>query len=257
LFTSGGRADGSVAAIPVGRNYLTFCEDSPARTLSNLATNVAETARSRADDAAINYESTEVSYEAFWARTGQFAAALDERGVGTGGRVATYLPNLPQFLAAFHGTLRAGGGVVPMNPKYRSREIGHLLSDSEASVVVALADLVPFVEEVRDDTAVEHDAVAEAAVVGVPNERRGETVKAYVVPASTASGGSSDEQSESDGVTTPDADVTEDEIREYCLSNLAEYKHPREVEFVDELPRTTTGKVQQFKLREQEEEADD
>ena len=71
-------------------------------------------------------------------------------------------------------------------------------------------------------------------MVGVPDERRGETVKAYVVP-------------------TPDADVTEDEIREYCLSTLAEYKHPRQVEFVEELPRTTTGKVQKFELREADE----
>ncbi|WP_146333969.1 AMP-binding enzyme, partial [Halegenticoccus tardaugens] len=37
-----------------------------------------------------------------------------------------------------------------------------------------------------------------------------------------------------------------------CLSNLAEYKHPREIEFVDELPRTTTGKVQKFELQERE-----
>ncbi|NHN47851.1 long-chain fatty acid--CoA ligase [Halostella sp. JP-L12] len=124
--------------------------------MTNLVTNVAETAESHADDAAIRYDGTEVSYEAFWARTGQFAAALRERGVEEGDRVAVYLPNLPQFLTAFHGTLRAGGVVVPMNPQYKAREIEHLLGDSEASVVVALADLVPFVEEVRDDTAVKH-----------------------------------------------------------------------------------------------------
>ncbi len=79
----------------------------------------------------------------------------------------------------------------------------------------------------------EHAAVADAAVVGIPDDRRGETIKAYVVPR-------------------PDADVSEEDIKEYCLSNLAEYKHPREVEFVEELPRTTTGKVQKFKLEERE-----
>jgi len=76
----------------------------------------------------------------------------------------------------------------------------------------------------------EHPDVEEAAVVGVPDERKGETVKAYVV-------------------TQPDASVTPDGIREYCLENLAEYKHPRVVKFVDELPRTASGKVQKFKLR--------
>ena len=79
----------------------------------------------------------------------------------------------------------------------------------------------------------EHPDVAEAAVVGVPDERKGETVKAYVV-------------------TQPDASVSTDDIRTYCLENLAEYKHPREVEFVDELPRTASGKVQKFRLRGEE-----
>jgi long-chain acyl-CoA synthetase len=78
----------------------------------------------------------------------------------------------------------------------------------------------------------EHEAVADAAVVGIPDDRRGETIKAFVV-------------------RTPDADVTADEIKQYCLENLAEYKHPREIEFVDELPRTTTGKVQKYELVEE------
>ncbi len=78
----------------------------------------------------------------------------------------------------------------------------------------------------------EHPAVADVAVVGIPDERRNETVKAFVV-------------------TVPDANVTEDEIQQFCLDSLAAYKHPREVVFVDELPRTTTGKVQKFELQQQ------
>ncbi|MGA9403218.1 AMP-binding enzyme, partial [Haladaptatus sp.] len=66
-----------------------------------------------------------------------------------------------------------------------------------------------------------------------PDDRRNETVKAFVVPS-------------------PDADATPEEVREFCLDRLAAYKHPREVEFVDELPRTTTGKVQKFHLEGRE-----
>ena len=78
----------------------------------------------------------------------------------------------------------------------------------------------------------EHEAIAEAAVVGLPDERRGETVAAYVVP-------------------TPNSSLTADEVREYCLDQLAAYKHPREVAIVEELPRTATGKVQKFRIREE------
>ena len=74
-----------------------------------------------------------------------------------------------------------------------------------------------------------HPSVEDASVAGIPDDRRGETVKAFVLPASG---------------TDPDAD----RLRQYCLENMAAYKHPREIEFVQTLPRTTSGKVQRFKL---------
>jgi long-chain acyl-CoA synthetase len=565
--------------------------------MTNLVSDVAETGAEHPSETAIHFRGQDVPYEAFWQRTGQLAQALADAGIEPGDRVGVYLPNLPQFVTSYYGVLRAGGVVVPMNPQYKAREIEHMLADSEATAVVALADLVPFVREVQDETPVEtivsvggdaegatefdafladatlemvdrddedvaaqpytsgttgtpkgvllthgnlgwmtrnagnvmeedygpddkllgvlplfhiygmtvvmnagmyngaayyplpewdaetalsliedeqltimhgvpamyndvinqpdaaeydlsslrfvnsggssipievinrfeelydvqlnegygltetspithanrpdarrkgsigqpipgvdakvvngdfeemprveegpideesdasethrgeggevaeqssaahqtesgeaaeaynldeivgevvvsgpnvmkgyhnrpeaneeaftevdgkrwfhtedlgywdeddffyvidrekhmivtggynvypreveellfeHEDVADAAVVGIPDERRGETVKAFVVPASAASGGSSDEQRESDGVPTPDAEATPEDIKQYCLENLAEYKHPREVEFVEELPRTTTGKVQKFELR--------
>jgi long-chain acyl-CoA synthetase len=80
----------------------------------------------------------------------------------------------------------------------------------------------------------EHDAVADVAVVGIPDERRNEVPKAFVVPAR--------------GVE-PGTDVTGEEIKQFALDRIAEYKHPREVEFVEELPRTASGKVQKYQLR--------
>ncbi|WP_122088553.1 long-chain-fatty-acid--CoA ligase [Halalkalicoccus subterraneus] len=134
--------------------------------MTNLVRQVARVVEEAPERTAVGYEGDETPYREFWAQTGGFAAALDERGIGADDRVGVYLPNLPQFLVAFHGTLRAGGVVVPMNPQYKAREIGHLLADSGAKAVVTLSDLVPFVEEVKDDTDVE-------TVVSVGGEAEG------------------------------------------------------------------------------------
>ncbi len=86
-----------------------------------------------------------------------------------------------------------------------------------------------------ENLLLEHEAVADAAVVGVPDERRNEVPKAFVVASSGVDVGS---------------DVTSEELKAYCLERVAEYKHPREVEFIDELPRTTSGKIQKYKLED-------
>ena len=81
-----------------------------------------------------------------------------------------------------------------------------------------------------EDCLFQHAAVAEAAVIGVPDQRWGETVKALVV-------------------LRPGHDVTDTEIIEFCRSRLAHFKCPTSVEFRDVLARTATGKLQKFKLR--------
>jgi len=123
--------------------------------MSNLVADIETTVGEHPDATALGYDGHEFSYEQLWAQTGQFAQALADAGVGSGDRVALYLPNVPQYVTGFVGTLRAGGIVVPMNPQYRSREIRHLLSDSGAKAVVALADLASEVKAVQDDTDVE------------------------------------------------------------------------------------------------------
>jgi fatty-acyl-CoA synthase len=80
-----------------------------------------------------------------------------------------------------------------------------------------------FPAEVEDLLAT-HDAVKEVAVVGVDDEKFGQRLKAFVV-------------------TRNNARLTEDEAKKYIRANLASYKVPREVEFMDELPRNATGKV--------------
>ena len=82
-----------------------------------------------------------------------------------------------------------------------------------------------------EDVLYEHDAVREAAVVGVPDEYRGETVMAFVSLKS-------------------DATVTPDELIAFAKERMAAYKYPRQVEILDEVPKTVTGKVLRRELRD-------
>ncbi len=79
-------------------------------------------------------------------------------------------------------------------------------------------------------TLVQHSAVLEAAVIGVPDENSLTRVKAYVVLK--------------DG-----ADVTSEALQLFVKERLAPYKYPRQIEFISELPKTATGKIQRFRLR--------
>ena len=81
-----------------------------------------------------------------------------------------------------------------------------------------------------EDVLYEHEAVREAAVVGVPDEYRGETVKAYVS-------------------LRPGRTADEAELIAFCRERMAAYKYPRQVEFMDEIPKTVTGKLLRRELR--------
>ncbi|MFN2563409.1 MAG: AMP-binding protein [Gemmatimonadaceae bacterium] len=81
-----------------------------------------------------------------------------------------------------------------------------------------------------------HPHVQECAVVGLPDEDRGQVVTAFVVPKA--------------GVAPSDALTRE--LQDFVKAEIAPYKYPRRVEFVDALPRTTTGKLQRYRLREPE-----
>jgi long-chain acyl-CoA synthetase len=122
--------------------------------MTNLVTDIEETAAERPDATALGLPDGELTYGELWSRTGRFARALVDAGLEPGDRVGVYLPNVEAYVTAFLGTLRAGGIVVPMNPQYRSREISHLLADSGARAVVTLPDLVEVVRAVQDDTDV-------------------------------------------------------------------------------------------------------
>jgi long-chain acyl-CoA synthetase len=88
----------------------------------------------------------------------RFAAGLQRIGVRKGDRVAFVLPNCPQFVYAFYGTLKAGAVAVPTNPLYTVRELRQQLADSGARVVVVMSKCYPQVAEAATGTDV-HDIV--------------------------------------------------------------------------------------------------
>jgi fatty-acyl-CoA synthase len=103
-----------------------------------------------------------------------------------------------------------------------------VIADRKKDVIISGGENVSSIDV--EDCLFSHEAVAEVAVIGVPDERWGETVKALVVLGA--------------GRVATEADLIE-----HCRSRLAHYKCPTSIEFRDELARTATGKLQKFKLR--------
>lgn len=114
---------------------------------------------------------------------------------------------------------------------YLDDEDGYLvISDRKKDVIISGGENVSSIEV--EDALMSHPAVKEVAVIGIPDEKWGELVTALVV--ADDSGG----------------EVTAEDVIAFCRRSLAGYKCPKRVDFVAELPRTATGKLQKFKLRE-------
>ena len=103
-----------------------------------------------------------------------------------------------------------------------------VISDRKKDVIISGGENVSSIEV--EDVLTSHPAVREVAVIGIPDEKWGELVTGLVV--------------------TDGSDVTAQELIAHCRQSLAGYKCPKRIEFVESLPRTATGKLQKFKLRE-------
>jgi long-chain acyl-CoA synthetase len=115
-----------------------------------------KTAKKHPEKAAIAYFEREINYVELDSLSNQFAGALRALGVKKGDRVAVFLPNIPQFVIAYFGVLKAGAVLTAISPLHKEREVEYQLTDSEAETIVALDSLYPIVEKVWSKTSLKN-----------------------------------------------------------------------------------------------------
>jgi 2-aminobenzoate-CoA ligase len=168
---------------------------------------------------------------------GYVARVVDDQGkpvpANTVGRLAVKGPTGCRYLADDRQRSYVKDGWNYPGDAYLVDEDGYFHFQSRTDDMIISAGYNIAAPEV-EDALLAHAAVAECGVVGVPDEQRGQIVKAYVV---LKPGHARDE-------------ATCKALQDFVKQGIAPYKYPRAIAFVDALPRTETGKLQRFKLRE-------
>jgi len=172
-----------------------------------------------------------------YALPGYRAAVLDDEGrpcaAGATGRLAVKGPTGCRYLADERQRDYVQGGWNITGDAYTLDGDGYFFYQARTDDMIISAGYNIAGPEV-EGALLAHEAVSECGVVGVPDEDRGQLVKAYVVLKA--------------GYAKSDALAKS--LQDHVKGAIAPYKYPRRVEFVDALPRTETGKLRRFKLRE-------
>jgi 2-aminobenzoate-CoA ligase len=167
---------------------------------------------------------------------GYLATVLDDAGdpapVGTVGRLAVKGPTGCRYLADDRQRAYVHDGWNLTGDAYLIDEDGYFHYQSRTDDMIISSGYNIAAPEV-EDALLRHAAVAECAVIGAPDDDRGQIVKAFVVLR--------------DGHAQGDALIRE--LQDFVKQAIAPYKYPRAIEFVSQLPRTETGKLQRFRLR--------
>ncbi|MFW0794393.1 AMP-binding protein [Gordonia sp. CPCC 205515] len=161
---------------------------------------------------------------------------IDEQGDDVAvGEIGEFATSGPQVVKGYWNKPEKTAESLP-GGELRTGDVGFMDADGWYYVVDRKKDMINasgykvWPREV-EDVLYTHPAVRESAVIGIPDEYRGETVKAYV--------------SLQEGAT-----ATPEELVEFCKEQMAAYKYPRSVEIVEELPKTVTGKILRRELRD-------
>src|SRR4030042_6295928 len=131
-----------------------------------------KTAKEHPEKAAIAYFERELTYAELDSLSDQLAAALARLGVKRGDRVAVFLPNIPQFVIAYFGILKAGAVLTAISPLHREREVEYQLGDSEAETIIALDSLYSVVANVWQKTALKNAIVTSLGEYASKTDRK-------------------------------------------------------------------------------------
>jgi 2-aminobenzoate-CoA ligase len=157
-----------------------------------------------------------------------------EAAVGTIGSLAVQGPTGCRYLddAERQGAYVNNGWNLP-GDSYRVDEEGYFWYQARTDDLIVSSGYKISGPEV-ENALLDHPSVTECGVVGIPDEERGCIVKAFIVLRPGA----------------PPTEATMKELQEFVKAQIAPYKYPRSIEFVAALPRTETGKLQRYRLRE-------
>ena len=160
---------------------------------------------------------------------------VDEQGNDVPfGEIGEFVTSGPQVVAGYWNKPEETAHALPGGALHTG-DVGFMDPDGWFYVVDRMKDMIiasgykVWPREV-EDVLYQHPAVREAAVIGVPDDYRGETVKAFVS-------------------VRPGEEVNEAELIAFCKERMAAYKYPRSIELVEELPKTVTGKILRRELR--------
>lgn len=143
----------------------------------------------------------------------------------------------PQIMMGYYNKPEETASIL-VDDWYFSGDIGKFDEDGYLSVVDRKKDMIiaggyNIYPVELDDVLMGHPKILEACTIGLPDEYRGETVKAFIV-------------------VREGQEVTQEDVVAYCKENLAAYKVPKIIEFIDELPKSAVGKILRRKLKEME-----
>lgn len=143
----------------------------------------------------------------------------------------------PQVMKGYWQRPEATAESIDSEGWFRTGDMALIQDDGYIKIVDRKKDMIivsgfnVYPNEIEDVVST-HDKVAEAAAIGVPNDKSGEQVKLFVVKS--------------------DPSLTEEEVIAYCRENMTAYKVPKQVEFREDLPKTNVGKILRRELRDEE-----